>query len=208
MKALGLLTLLALAGCVPVDVDHDGVVRIACLGDSITAPLWSDAGSGPNRWCEYAAAACPTIGGLPTQWLNYGIGGAAAGTVYSDYELTEAYAAHADAVVELFGVNNVGLLGQTPAQVATAVTAVCHDVFFTHARYCYGITLGPNVDPAYNVALVAAAQAQVGGTVQAAITIDGTTDLTVYDGTHLDDASEHALASRVAMTLGCVLDAP
>lgn len=204
---------LALAGCVPQDIDHDGVIRIACVGDSITAAGWVPPGgeSGPNRWCEYAAAQCTTIGSVPTQFYNFGIGGATAGTIYSQTELYGdpglpgfgAYPNHADAVVELFGINNIGLLGQTPSAVADAVVGVCQDVFFTHHLFCYGISLGPNADPAYNAAMTAKAQAVFGAPATAADSIDGTSCMTVYDGTHLDDASERLLGQRVAQKLGC-----
>ena len=115
---LWLILLCLAAGCLP-DADGDGVVRIACLGDSNTQSGWPDASY--TRWCERAApletqnGAPPQVPLRPVTWTNYGIGGAdvcdhsGVAWAWGPYQLQEALADHADVVVAAFGTNVYGL---------------------------------------------------------------------------------------------------
>jgi hypothetical protein len=113
-----LLASLALAGCL-VDVTHDGVVVVACVGDSLTAANYLPRETG---WCEQLA--------LPgsTSVRNYAAGGAtwqgnvfpATGGPGCAAQTTQAIAEGADIIVAACGTNVVGV--QPAGSWATAAT--------------------------------------------------------------------------------------
>jgi len=185
--------LLLVIGCVPVDTDHDGTIRIVCGGDSNTASGWPTPET--VRWCEYAASVCTTSRGVPVQWYNRGIGGAALGSLpYQDDLVAFADSVNADAVILAYGTNDVGLLDATPEDYAASLQATCRR--FPLGVGCYAMTFPPHPWDGFNVCAYNAAIASV---VLPGATIDRTTDISFLEDTaHLDDASEMLLGARVA----------
>ena len=186
------LTLVAI-GCLPVDVDQDGVIRIVCAGDSNTARGWPTPET--VRWCEYAAMVCQTSKGVPVQWYNRGIGGAALGAYqYQDDLVAYAASVKADAVILAYGTNDVGLLDATPEEYAASVQATCGRL----GPYvgCYAMSFPPHPWDGFDVCAYNAALESV---VLAGFRIDRTSAITLLDDTtHLDDQAEMLLGARVA----------
>jgi hypothetical protein len=208
---LGMSALVAiffLGGCTQADIDHDGVVRIYCLGDSNTDAVWQ----GMNwpytpRWCEKTAALCGHIRSrgalLPAEFKNVAYYGATARDQHrswrdAPWQTRAAAEGHADGVVMLFGTVDITGLGATPGQLVADLAVAC-------ARNpkipCYvgtqPATVGENVDPA---PWADAIRAQFGQHA-----IDMTSGIVpVAPGTvHIDDASQDRIADRVRTVLGC-----
>ena len=205
----GALVALFLLGCCrQADIDHDGVVRIYCLGDSNTDAVWK----GMNwpytpRWCEKTAALCGHIrsGGaaLPAEFTNVGYWGSTARDQHrfwrdAPWQVGAAAKGRADGVVMLFGTNDITGLGATPAQLVADLAAACAR---NPALPCYvgtqPATLGENVNP---TPWADAIRAQFGQHA-----IDMTTGIVpVAPGNyHIDDASQDRIADRVRTALGC-----
>lgn len=202
-------TLLTLAGCPPMDVDHDGTVRIVCVGDSNTDPVWA----GMNvpyqaRWCEYAAVQCRTIhetGGasVPASFTNVSYWGATAHdrrptTGWRDgwWQSAAAVANHADAVVVMLGTNDLAGGLSDPAGLVADLQTICDTVA---PAACYVATVpAAGVEPnAHNAAI----RAHFAGNA-----LDATSDVVpvALGNYHIDDASEQVIAARVTAALGCV----
>lgn len=184
--SLSLLLLITVGGCIPYDHDHDGVLRVACLGSSNTAIGWDTT---PKRWCEYAADLCPGV-----QWINLAVAGTKA-VEHGPGQMTNALAAAADSVVIGLGTNDITGLSQppkTPDQVVDALRGMCNTAAYAGLT-CNVLTLPPNafvdVGPT-NAAIIAAA-------ITPDMLIDSTTAMVLYDALHIDDASEQLLAIRV-----------
>jgi lysophospholipase L1-like esterase len=204
MKLLGtVLVCLVLSGCTPIDVNHDGIRRVACIGDSNTAIGWDGhlAVQQPMRWCEYAATNCPTVQGQPTNWVNLAVAGSTA-AVDGPVQIAQAKAAGADLAIIALGTNDIAFHGATPNSLVASLSTLCHTAF-NNAPYleCVVATIPPiddviDVAP-YNQAIIAAAAA-AGVTV-----IDFTTGDTfnLPDFLHLDDAAEQTNASRVVASV-------
>lgn len=126
MRAPSLLVLACLLGCgrLLVDVDGDGTVLVACVGDSNTAYGWPD-GTTP-RWCELAGRephAASVRRGLravsePLRFVNLGVNGACACRTQSPNisgmtQVDRAVAAGADILVIALGTTDV--VAGTPA---------------------------------------------------------------------------------------------
>ena len=114
------------------ELDGDGTVRIACLGDSNTAARW---GRTRNRWCELAArksaAWSRRCGWPPLAFKNFAAGGA---TVISP-DVSVPWAAvqgdaarvwHADLVVAAFGTNDLHVLHAEPSAIVLAYSDLVH----------------------------------------------------------------------------------
>ena len=106
MSGLVALLCLVLSGCL-VDVTHDGVVVVACVGDSNTQAAYLP---GEVGWCEQLALAPSVI------VRNYGAGGAtwqgnvfpATGGPGCAAQTAQAIADGADTIVAACGTNNIG----------------------------------------------------------------------------------------------------
>jgi lysophospholipase L1-like esterase len=104
------------------DVNGDGRVVIACLGDSNTESRWPPPYT--PKWCEIAAETMPDW-----TFVNHAVGGA---TVtqrpddhsFADRQLDGALADAPDAVVLAFGTNDVRAGRSTPEIVAAYRAAV------------------------------------------------------------------------------------
>jgi lysophospholipase L1-like esterase len=189
-----------------LDHDGDGVLRIACLGDSNTALL------PPQRvttWCDELPAMLPrvsvrtgvTSAPLPIHTRNYGIGGAAvcpALVPQAMNELATALDDHPDLIIAAFTTNDVRL-GRTPQQIVACFQALQHA-----AGAIPMIVLGPPVifPPDDDAAMAAAATA-----LEAAFRgryIDSRTGFvrTMYsDGVHLNTKGQLVRARRVKLAL-------
>jgi lysophospholipase L1-like esterase len=186
-------------------------VDLVCFGDSNTARGWPTADT--VRWCEYAAAACPTVrinGGSrrAARWHNLGIGGAVVAPVdlcrdftfgplptWPCFDWALSQAVPADAAFIAYGTNDAGVAGSTPTAYAAHVEAACAKA----KAPCFVMTMPPH--PQFDHA---AYDAAVAALVPARRLVDRTTDVTLQpDGIHLDDASERLLAARVAHLLSC-----
>jgi lysophospholipase L1-like esterase len=108
------------------DVNGDGRVVVACLGDSNTERHWPTPNS--RKWCELAAAGAPdwTFG-------NYAVGGTTVTPPIDEHgwvgpQLDAALAENApDAVVLAFGTNDVRF-GRATAEVVDAYRAAIRRV--------------------------------------------------------------------------------
>jgi lysophospholipase L1-like esterase len=106
-----------LSGCILTDRNGDGVVRVACLGDSMTAVPAASTGL-PESWCNKLQTALMPLGVV--DFLNEGFGGT---TAYRDAGEQEFFAlwGGADVLVFAFGTNDVilsGRYGWTAADIA------------------------------------------------------------------------------------------
>lgn len=102
------------------DVNHDGVYRIGCVGDSNTAnPTVS--------WCAITRA---TLSDPQVETVNVAVSGATAVapnlypnvTSTSEMQMATVLPTHPDAVVLAFGTNDA-FQGRTPMQIAAALVA-------------------------------------------------------------------------------------
>lgn len=127
--------LLVASGCLR-DVNRDGRVLIACLGDSNTQAGWPDAES--VRWCELAAARLPDVVALrgpfplrePVQFLNLGLGGGAVTDAEAvpwaaPSQLRAALAAGADVVIAAFGTNDVRRRLESVEKIVSGYRTLC-----------------------------------------------------------------------------------
>lgn len=126
MRVRGHLAALALAAACAApagvrDVNGDGRVVVACLGDSNTEHRWPPPYT--PKWCELAAAARPAW-----TFANHAVGGATVTPAarWAGPQLDAALAADAapDAVVLAFGTNDVRAGRPTDAIVAAYRDAV------------------------------------------------------------------------------------
>lgn len=115
------------------DVDHDGVVRIACLGDSLTQDGWPTGAE--TRWCTRAGALASADGGAArrTVWTSYGAGGATVcdpGVTWpwAQPQLASALAHGADVIVAAFGTNDIGVFDRPPAAIVACYRALAAQV--------------------------------------------------------------------------------
>lgn len=203
MRLLHTAALLGFAlchGCILGDINHDGIVTIAVLGDSNAAQNWGTT----TRWPTLVANTPCAIKGVPVAIVNYAVGGASAwadapdgfyGIVNGRSQLAEALQNNADAILIALGTNDMQVWRQTPDQVVASLQALCRA---THSRWCRVATLPPytfrdlDVEP-YNLAIRAAFPDA----------FDFTTDITTDDGVHLDPASQDIAAARVLQILHC-----
>ncbi|HEV7734858.1 MAG TPA: SGNH/GDSL hydrolase family protein [Candidatus Binatia bacterium] len=136
MVAIRLLALaLAVTACGPPagvrDVDGDGRIVVACLGDSNTETRWPPPHT--PKWCEFAAERVPAW-----TFTNHAVGGATVTRPndqrsFADAQLDAAgAAAPADAVVLAFGTNDVRS-GRSTADIVAAYRAVVARVEATGA---------------------------------------------------------------------------
>jgi lysophospholipase L1-like esterase len=104
------------------DVNGDGRVVIACLGDSNTEWRWPPPYT--PKWCEMAAETMPGW-----TFVNHAVGGATVTKPrddhsFADRQLDQALADAPDAVVLAFGTNDVRTGRSTPEVVAAYRAAV------------------------------------------------------------------------------------
>jgi lysophospholipase L1-like esterase len=115
-------SLLGAGGCHVGDVDGDGTITVACVGDSNTL-FWSE-----PRWCELLAERVPRLRTglfrkLPTKFRNFAWGGMTVcphprdDSPWGMRQLEAARAAHADVVIAAFGTNDVRALHRSAEEI-------------------------------------------------------------------------------------------
>lgn len=222
--AMVFLLALAASGCL-VDGAHngqpaDGVVRVACLGDSNTWPFeyfTSPPFPPHDRWCEKLETLLTTPP-LPTTFpantsaetRNYGMGGATVCTWWPPslpwgnglFQAEQAFAEQADMVVAAFGTNDLRF-GFTPQQVVECYQAI-HDAAATNGTLML-VALTPPVyppmpDPAALNAQIDTLNTLLRARFQSFEILDFhdgfTSDLFIADGLHLSDAGQDLRAAR------------
>lgn len=190
-----LMAVVALAGCLIVDRTGDGVLRVACLGDSNTARGWPT----PERvrWCEYAAAH---FGGA-VEFRNYGGGGGTFCPIdhiewpaEAHAQLARALADAPDLIVAAFATNDV-VVGFDAATIAGCATAIRR----ASPVPVVVATMPPRVEYGREVREVNRALRRLGGAL-----VDftsGTAGALEADGVHLTDSAQYERAARVAAVL-------
>ena len=140
MRALLLATALVTGACSPGvhDVDGDGRIVIACLGDSNTETRWPPPHT--PKWCEFAAAERPGW-----TFTNYAVGGATVTRPtdersWIDPQLDAARGTDPlDAVVLAFGTNDVRT-GRSTTDIVAAYRAAAARASATGARVFVALT--------------------------------------------------------------------
>jgi len=190
------------------DADHDGVTRIACLGDSNTQDGWPTGVE--TRWCTRAGALASAAGGSHrVTWMNVGAAGA---TVcdpgltwpWAQPQLASALAQGADVIVAAFGTNDIGVLDRPPAAIVACYRALAAQVaggraFFvalTPPLYLPDGRTDVRVD-ALNTAIRAAFPAEQLIDFHSGMT----RDLYAPDGTHMNDAGQTERTRRAVAAL-------
>jgi lysophospholipase L1-like esterase len=185
------------------DVNGDGRVVVACLGDSNTERHWPTPNS--RKWCELAAAEV-------TDWTfgNYAVGGTTVTPPSDEHgwvgpQLDAALAEGApDAVVLAFGTNDVRF-GRSTAEVVDAYRAAVRRV--EAARALAFVALAPPIfppEPDHTAAL-----AELNDALRAAfpaprlVDFDGgmTRDDFESDGIHPTPAAQHKRAAAALRAL-------
>ena len=204
------LGLLPAWGCLS-EVNHDGILTVACLGDSNTQRDWPTVGT--VRWCENASALLTsssvtengTFKTEPVVWNNWGVGGATVcdpGIVWSWGMTQLAQAATADVLILAFGTNDILRLHKTPAEIVACYQAVTtaagvRSVFVALSPPVLGQYAGSESQiEAMNAAIVAA--------IPANHVIDffsGMTPELYIDELHLNDTGQALRAQRAVTAL-------
>lgn len=200
MKVLGLSVLCAvlLASCVLVDRNGDGVVKVACLGDSNTA-----ANVAPS-WCTKLAVALPGAVLINRAWGGTSaLPGGPYPTADAEQQLNWALFQWADVVVFAFGTNDLRLLNATPAALAgrlhdlAAMAEAAHVIAFV-------ATVAPNYyDPGFDV-LVADVNARLRADPALRIVDFDTNfgpELFLPNNIHLNSAGQELRAARALIAL-------
>jgi lysophospholipase L1-like esterase len=218
MKQLGLLACvaLALAGCLE-DTDNDGIVRIACIGDSNTWSGWP--GDGTDRWCQFLAALQPTILTVPdliekpTEFLSssepqgYTLS-ACYDPVLSQYygwgvqRVAEAKTQLADNILVALGTNDIRVLHRTPAEIIACLQAV---VAAAAPLRTFIATIPPDHSATADPVTINQTNALIVTTFPASKVIDFSTgfgpEYFDADGVHLNDAGQQLRALRAQAKL-------
>ena len=202
--ALGLVVFaLATAPSVPtvVDVNGDGVLTVACLGDSNTQDGWPTTDT--VRWCTRAARERSEW-----RWRNVGLGGATLCDTLPDNEKwTQLWTARgqlaqvpeADVVVLAFGTNDIKGWGLQATQLVDCAFALRTAAW---PRPVYLALVPPMVGPfAKFEPKVRLVNALFGQSFPASNLVDFFTgfgrDLLEKDGEHLNDAGQALRTRRV-----------
>jgi lysophospholipase L1-like esterase len=185
------------------DMNGDGRIVVACLGDSNTETHWPTPNS--PKWCEFAAAQI-------TGWTftNHAVGGStvtrpATPRSWAEPQLEAALAADApDAVVLAFGTNDVRA-GRSTAEIIDAYRAAVGRVE-SSGILAFVALAPPSFPPEPDHAdTLAALNAALRGTFPASQIIDFHAGMTGNDfgpdGLHPNDAGQHKRAAAAMRVL-------